>query len=238
MTANYKQCKIVSSGDFEQINLVQEAISEMRFVVPSIAGPNPMRDPAFQTAVLARIKKKFGGRRTYGGYLEDRSVLWANFESSRAMIHLGVDINNLDYYEVVYAPCTMTAVDVYNDPAEFNGWGTRAIFKMAQPWLGADYLLIGHLSADWAPEMGKVYKQGEQIGRVGDINENGGWFVHLHVQLVKTAMWNYFLERGELNQLDGYLHDGEESKARTEEWSADPTDLIFDQARGQWCIVQ
>jgi murein DD-endopeptidase MepM/ murein hydrolase activator NlpD len=44
------------------------------------------------------------------------------------------------------------------------------------------YLLFGHLATENLPKVGDKIKAGEQIGFVGDFDQNGDWFWHLHFQ--------------------------------------------------------
>lgn len=214
-------CKIlpeISRKPFFQINLADEISQVFRFANGFVPIDNPMKQIVTQEYALDKIKEKYNNQHTFGGYLEDRSQLWSGFEQSTKMIHLGVDINNLTPGMKVVAPCDMTVVHVYIDTFKFNGWGSRIIFKM-----DTDYLLFGHLSNSYLPDVGSTVKTNQLIGYVGDINNNGGWFVHLHVQIITETMFNKY--KSNLNELDGYLLDGETD--RGSEYSRDPTNLLF-----------
>lgn len=52
------------------------------------------------------------------------------------------------------------------------------------------YTLYGHLTADSLDGLakGRLFKKGEEIGRVGAIGENGGWPPHLHFQIVTDLL--------------------------------------------------
>jgi len=71
-----------------------------------------------------------GGNRvyTYGGFGEDRSIIWHGFEEkAEKMIHLGTDFNNLPVGQPVASLCSGTVVDIWNDDSTFNGWGGRIV---------------------------------------------------------------------------------------------------------------
>lgn len=46
------------------------------------------------------------------------------------MVHLGIDINNLEPGTEIKVPCDVTVVDVMCSTAQVNGWGGRIIMKM------------------------------------------------------------------------------------------------------------
>jgi hypothetical protein len=184
--------------------------------------PGEMKAIEVQDELLTYVQKKYHTKHTIGGYSEDRSKLWLGFEKSAKMLHLGVDINNLQVGEPVSLPRDAIVIHVLKDTSELNGWGGRLIFKMKTPFQGADYLLYGHLSHD-LPEVGMVFKAGDIIGHIGNSDQNGGWFVHLHVQLIKQAMIDQYLE--DLRYIDGYLLDSD-GKTEVSDISSDPTFLI------------
>lgn len=138
------------------------------------------------------------------------------------MIHLGVDINNLKVGEPVCLPRDAIVVHVLKDESEHNGWGGRLIFKMDKPYKNCDYLLYGHLTHE-LPEVGMRFKAGDVVGFLGESQKNGGWFVHIHVQLVKQAMIDLFIK--DLRFIDGYLLD-RDGELKASDISDDPTLLI------------
>lgn len=48
------------------------------------------------------------------------------------------------------------------------------------------YTLYGHLSLSSLPDLsvGKIIKQGQVVGFIGEKSENGGWNPHLHFQVI------------------------------------------------------
>jgi len=215
-------CKILpdlTKYSFTLVNVAEEVSQLYDLSVKD----NPMKNYNTQEEALTKIKDKYQTNYTFGGYLEDRSNLWNGFESSSRMIHLGIDINNLLPGMIVVTPCDMTVVHVMVDQSKFNGWGSRLIFKLKEPYLGADYLLFGHLANVDLPVVGSEIKKEQKFGQIGDGNDNGGWFIHLHVQLIKQIMFDKYQSNLEL--LDGYLLDGEIDKGI--DYSSDPTLLVF-----------
>jgi hypothetical protein len=61
------------------------------------------------------------------------------------------------------------------------------------------------------------------IGRVGDASHNGGWFAHLHLQLMTDECMEPYVDK--MEWIDGYSQDGV-----VPEGVLDPMDLIRDRA--------
>lgn len=214
-------CKILPGYKdikFKNINLADEITRSLSL---NFNQGNPMRSIDEQDNILSEIKSKFG--HTFGGYLEDRSLLWNGFEESKKMIHLGIDINNLKHGDEVTVPCDVKVVHVFKDSTPFNGWGLRLILEMEKSYMDCKFLLYGHLDPKFAPEEGQKFSTGDIVGKVGNSDNNGGWFIHLHVQLIKREMFMKYIDN--LEKLDGYLLDSDIDMS--ERYSSDPTELIF-----------
>jgi peptidoglycan LD-endopeptidase LytH len=125
----------------------------------------------------------------YGGYLEKRGIYTAEhyLKNPRSVrnIHIGVDV----WWRVgtpVFAPYDGRVHSfAYNDkPLDYGGT------IILEHILGSDpfYTLYGHLSKASLSrlEEGMEIKRGEVLGHLGDREENGGWYPHLHLQLIKS----------------------------------------------------
>jgi len=154
-----------------------------------------------QIRLLDELKKEHKAN-TYGGFREDRSAIWKGFESS-TMIHLGVDFNNLEMDTPVASLAEGDIVQILQDPDKFNGWGTKVIVQS-----GSLFFLYGHLYK--CPfQKGDTVKQGEIIGLIAPPSKNGGWFPHLHLQIMDSKKLNKFIltvdgyefEKGEVSGL-------------------------------------
>lgn len=138
---------------------------------------------------------------TYGGYLEDRDQLW--FGKNVPQYHLGVDFNNLPKNTSVHSLTDGIVFHIMKDKDKVNGWGGRVIIKNEDK-----YILYGHLSHDSLPKIETKVKTGDKIGNIGNSNENGGWFCHLHLQyMTENFVKDYF---NDLNVLDGYAYETNE----------------------------
>ena len=164
--------------------------------------PLDMKTQQDQDALLnyAKIKQN---TRTYGGFGEIRKNIWNGFElDNPIMLHLGVDFNNLEPDTIVYHVMDGKVIHVMLDFTKFNGWGGRVIVYNEQKDL---YVLYGHLNPSALPSLGAVVRKGESLGRLGSFEQNGGWFCHLHLQVMTHEFVNHF--QGKLDKLDGYWMD-------------------------------
>ena len=133
---------------------------------------------------------------TYGGFGEDRTKLWEGFEpEALKMYHLGVDFNNLPVNQQVASLSDGQVVYILNDKTKFNGWRTRVIIKDYQT-----YYLYGHLNKT-PLTINQIINKYDIIGEIGDTNENGGWFPHLHLQIMQQKYIDKF---NSLLDIDGY----------------------------------
>lgn len=150
---------------------------------------------------------------TFGGYLENRNGL----DTGK---HLGIDISVNPGTEIT-VPCDCKVIDVYMDKTANNGWGTRIIFQLDKPFLNCDYLIYGHLAHSSLPKIGDNIKCGDIVGKVANLEESGTWFPHIHIQLITSKFFSFFIN--DLENLDGYCHDYNEDVSSL---VADPIGLI------------
>lgn len=156
----------------------------------------PMKALENQQDLLNQLSVN-GRFRTFGGFGEDRSLLWQNFEThGKPMIHLGVDFNNLPAGEPVHSPTPGQVIHVLRDSSSFNGWGGRVMVRS-----GDLVFLYGHLDPKMLPEVGRRIGVRERIGVIADDRKNGGWFPHLHLQIMTIEYVQSFSNRDEI---DGY----------------------------------
>jgi len=199
-----------------------------------------MSSAPIQSSLLYKMNEKMNGKLNscgdfpfnfYSGFLEDRSDIWENFEDSKKMVHLGIDIN-LKENTLIKSPFNAFVFHIFNDFSDKNGWGTRIILKLEKKWNECEYLLIGHLNNDEnIPKIKTLVKQEDVIGSVANSNQNGGWFPHIHVQLMKKEFIELYIDN--LDQIDGYYLDNQEYLS---EYVRDPTDMFFYLSRGTYAI--
>ena len=126
----------------------------------------------------------------YGGYLETRNIYSrspyfkdANPETERN-IHLGLDLW-IAAETPIYTPLD-AEVHSFKNNTNFGDYGPTIILKHAINTIEF-YTLYGHLSLASITDLkvGQVFKQGDQIGTLGDASVNGDYPPHLHFQIIK-----------------------------------------------------
>lgn len=124
----------------------------------------------------------------FGGFLEKRGFYTADqYTRGKQMardLHIGVDIW-LPAGTPVYAPLDGKIHSfAYNDkPLDYGG-----TIILEHEWKGMQfYALYGHVSKNSVQNLraGTLIKKGTQIADLGSHKENGGWYPHLHLQVIK-----------------------------------------------------
>lgn len=166
----------------------QVNINELAVDVNELLGPlfeaakldnNPFLDPDTCEKWKNFIHKVKGVEYSWGGYMEDRGVVWkGHYHDEGATMHVGVDYYVPTNTQVMLPVDNCKLVDVLNDPDQWGGWGGKLVFE----W-GKGYIILAHLK-DMVGEVGKVFRQGDQVGVIAESTKNGGWSPHLHVQCV------------------------------------------------------
>lgn len=164
-------------------------------------GINPLIDPLFCSKWVEEITENLGADYTYGGYLELRTSLWRDhYHNPKKMRHLGIDYN-VPPLTPVAVPFVCECVFTYKDLDQNGGWGGMAVFK----YNGHDVIIYGHLEHKSLPEVGKIFSPGDIIGRTGRMDENGGWYPHLHAQF--QSFYFSEIKTYNFNELDGYARN-------------------------------
>lgn len=145
-------------------------------------GLNP-RLPQQRQTFNDRFLQESGQRYLLGRYLEDRSSMLEDsfIETEEGTIHLGLDIFSREL-EPVFAPYDGT---VALTGEEQGAWSYGHYLILEHQIKGITwYSFFGHL-ARTTLNPGRLVQKGEQIARLGDHHENGGWSRHLHFQLLR-----------------------------------------------------
>lgn len=187
-------------------------------------GPNPLLDPRICQGFIDGVHRGLGLDWSYGGYLEDRSRLWAGsyMDAVGNYLHLGVDFH-VPVGTPVAAPVAATVMMVDDDHDTDGGWGIRVFVQPSAPALSGVVLVFAHLRGVRCP-VGTVLAPGTVLAEVGGPPSNGNWPPHLHIQAVaKPYFEEILLDR--FQELDGYgPADQREKLARL---FPDPLALLF-----------
>lgn len=162
---------------------------------------NPLLNPFVCERFVEDCHRRLGIEFSYGGWMENRSVLWRGsyLDDDKRYIHLGIDFNVPAGTAVaVTRPGTVIRID--NDYPEPYGWGNRVIIDDESTGC---VLVFAHLRFPEKLHVGDSLRDGKVFAKVGNSSENGGWFPHLHVQAIKRDHFQYLLGN-DLRDLDGY----------------------------------
>jgi murein DD-endopeptidase MepM/ murein hydrolase activator NlpD len=179
----------------------------------------PLLDPVACQDMVLECHAKLGLDFSYGGWLEDRSILWKGsyLKDDNKYIHLGLDVNAPAGTPVALdMPGRLALVD--NDHPLAQGWGTRVMVKLDDAPI---VLIYAHL-ANVKYEVGEALKRGDIFAEVGSSDWNGIWYTHTHVQAMTLAAYGHFLHQP--LELDGYGR--EEDIHRLARWFPDPMQFI------------
>ncbi len=119
---------------------------------------------------------------TLGRYGEDRGIYTQPLFGGARTVHLGLDLGG-PVGTAVHAPLAGQVVHAGHNP-EDGDYGHVIVLQCE--WQGAPlWVLLGHLSAHSLQQSprGSRVKPGTVIGWLGNMDENGGWPPHVHVQV-------------------------------------------------------
>lgn len=185
--------------------------------------PVLLAQPDFTAQLVERAHETLDIAWSYGGWMEDRSHLWAEtyLKETAHWLHLGIDVNAPAGTEVL-ALLPGEVVHIGTDSPLVGGWGFHVIEKAT--YRGEPVALMYAHLAELAQSIGTRIEKGASIGAIGTKEVNGYWFPHVHVQLFADVAgvtdWAAFSE-----EVDGYGPLSE--KATLAHAHPDPTPLIF-----------
>ena len=137
--------------------------------------------------ILARLRQAETSL-AIGRYNEARLVyagpMFEETNGERRTIHIGLDLF-MPPGMPVYAPLAGTVHSFADNDAPLDYGPAILLAHEPQPGL-TFYTLYGHLSRDSLAGLvpGQVVEKGQEIGRIGDSDVNGGWPPHLHFQII------------------------------------------------------
>lgn len=141
------------------------------------------RDAFHRQAFNESVLSKTDARYLIGRFGEDRINILSgsHIAGEGRTFHMAIDIFSC-VREPVFAPCDGDIVVSAYEPGLHN-YGNYIILRPDDRLL--PYIFFGHLASDKSL-VGRVHA-GQQIGRLGSFEhlENGGWSIHLHLQLLK-----------------------------------------------------
>lgn len=107
--------------------------------------------------------------------------------SERRTLHMGLDLFAAPD-TTIYAPLAGTVHAVSANPEPLD-YGYVLILKHETPEGLPFYTLYGHLKTEvLGLQKGQKICSGQEIARIGDWPENGGWAPHLHFQIIRDLL--------------------------------------------------
>ena len=138
---------------------------------------------------IKNIHKEKNVKWSISGEREERRELYKSFDLEKLFIHIGLDIN-IPSKTPLFAPfdCEVVKID-YDQREKGGGFGGNITLKVDGHG-DLFYLVFGHLEKIINKKVGDKLTAGQQFAFVGDYNENGGWFEHVHMQVLTQKAYN------------------------------------------------
>ena len=143
----------------------------------------------FNEAILNELKNS-GMKWGIGKYLEERRNILRgsiNIINEKRIYHLGLDII-VPFNSVLFCP-----LDGYvyrlDKEIEKGNYGGYLIIKH-QTKNQTFYSLYGHLKTPHKIQLGQKILAGQELARIGKETDSGGWFCHLHLQIITQKAMN------------------------------------------------
>ena len=137
--------------------------------------------------------KKWG----IGGYLEYRSQFLGHFPQAhqKRFYHLGLDIT-APAHTRIHAPIEGIVFQSGYEEGEGN-YGGYVVLLHERKNHDPLYSFYGHLDNASQPVVGQKIQKGEVFASIGDMDSNGHWFYHVHLQLLtQKGVDEGWIERG------------------------------------------
>jgi len=124
------------------------------------------------------------------GYPEKRAQLadYTDEVRENRPWHIGVDVSapaGTKLYAPLDSVVVIAEVDVCKDgvPGYKGGYGGYVVLKHDVDDC-VFYTVYGHLNFEKLPKIGTTLSAGDCFGEMGNMNQNGNWFYHVHMQVL------------------------------------------------------
>ena len=166
-------------------------------------GPSRLLKAALMDRALRCWHRKAGVAYSFGGYLEDRRVLWrGSYLNDDTALHLGIDVN-VPAGSVISVAAPARLIHHEQDIDQAGGWGGVSFFELLAPIGDITHFLYAHLRCGGPLlPLGSQVMPGQAVAVLGTKDDNGGWYEHLHVQALTAQAWAQ--TGGNLALFDGY----------------------------------
>lgn len=174
---------------------------------PAIGEYDPAHFEAFQARVSGEILAS-GKCWGMGRYLEERAQLLRHYPQmirEGRVIHAGVDVV-VPAGTALCAPLEGT-VHLTGFEDGLGNYGGYVVLRHERERTTV-FTLYGHLDRRHGVRCGQVVRAGDQIGMVGGGEDSGGWFTHVHLQVIteeaarQERMFQGYVTLGDVPDLD------------------------------------
>ena len=134
--------------------------------------------------------KNSGRKWGIGEYLEERKNILRgsiNIINEKRIYHLGLDII-VPYNSVVFCPLNGYVHKLGKETQKGN-YGGYLVLKH-QVNNQTFYSLYGHLKTPHKVQLGEKILAGQELALIGKESDSGGWFCHLHLQIITQKAFN------------------------------------------------
>ena len=135
---------------------------------------------------LKHSGKKWG----IGKYLEERKNILRgsiNIINEKRIYHLGLDII-VPYNSVVFCPLDGYVHKLGKETQKGNYGGYLVLKHKIKNEIF--YSLYGHLKTPHKVQLGQAVLAGQELAIIGKESDSGGWFCHLHLQIITQKAMN------------------------------------------------
>ncbi len=165
---------IIVNADLEQAHIFDFTAENKELANVNMANTQEFTEYVFS---------KLGNLAGIGRYNENRTIYTRSPLFAGRTIHLGIDIF-MPTGTPVCAPLD-GKIHSFQNNAHFGDYGPTIILEHK-----GFYTLYGHLSTDSLHELqeGQTILAGQQIGKIGNTEENGNWPPHVHFQIITDML--------------------------------------------------
>ena len=143
----------------------------------------------FNDAIFNELKNS-GMKWGIGKYLEERRNILRgsiNIINEKRIYHLGLDII-IPFNSVLFCPIDGYVYKLGKETQKGNYGGYLILkHKIKNQTF---YSLYGHLKTPHKIQLGQKILAGQELARIGKETDSGGWFCHLHLQIITQKAFN------------------------------------------------
>ena len=201
MNFNYKKEKIDVYPLFGDLLKGKPYVFDFSSKNPKTLNYNHNNFHEFNDSIFNELKNS-GMKWGIGEYLEERRNILRgsiNIINEKRIYHLGLDII-VPYNSIVFCPLDGYVHKLGKETQKRNYGGYLILkHKIKNQTF---YSLYGHLKTPHKIQLGQKILAGQELARIGKETDSGGWFCHLHLQIItQKAMnegyseWGYISEK-------------------------------------------